>query len=191
MASSVSAQQVFNPGVDLRARVPDPSGSAAPAVRALLSLARTIGAIGGVARVAAQFAADRAGVSGQCPGDRADRQPLPSEHGQGVSFRLGELVVHRGSSLAGGIPFSLPAHLFIPGRRECCTYFVNSRGLTIRSSRCRFAARLNSGVRHDENSLATQCRTPARCQFPRSCLKPGQSPYDARIGLFRNTVGGR
>ena len=53
--------------------------------------------------------------------------PVAMEHGQGVSFLLGELVVHEGSSLAGVIPSSLPAHFWVHGRRGCCTYFVNRR----------------------------------------------------------------
>jgi hypothetical protein len=71
-------------------------------------------------------------------GNRAERAPFPLQHGQGVSFRLGELAVLQGSSLPGVIPFSLPARRFFLGRRRCCTYFVNLRGLTIRSSRNRF-----------------------------------------------------
>ena len=60
-------------------------------------------------------------------------------------------------SLGGVILFRLPAHLCFKAGRRCCTYFVNSRDLTIRSSRARFAVsgvtgphragRLNSGVR--------------------------------------------
>ena len=42
-------------------------------------------------------------------------------------------------SLGGVILFRLPAHLCFKAGRRCCTYFVNSRDLTIRSSRARFA----------------------------------------------------
>ena len=89
-------------------------------------------------RVAPDLAADGAGAATQQPGNVAQRAPIALEYGQGVSFWLGELVVHGGSSLAGEIPPSLPAHLFFLAGCGCCTYFVNSRGLTMRSSRNRF-----------------------------------------------------
>ena len=64
--------------------------------------------------VASDLAADRAGVALQQSGNVAERAPIALERGQGVSFRLGELAVHTGSSLAGEVPSSLPAHFFIP-----------------------------------------------------------------------------
>ena len=139
-------QQAFEGCVDALVVVPDPARLPAPAIGSLLGLARPVGAIGGMAGIAADLAADRARVATQEPGDRATAHALPLQNAQGVSFRLGELVVHEGSSLAGVIPSSLPAHLFILGRRGCCTYFVNPRALTIHSSRRRFAARLSLGV---------------------------------------------
>src|SRR5690606_18798395 len=133
--------------------LPDLPASPAPAIGPLLGLAWPVGPVGPVATIALDLAADGAGRPAQQPRDGAKGLPIAVKHGQGVSFGLGELVVHEGSSLAGVIPSSLPAHLCILGRRGCCTYSVNPRGLTIHSSRRRFAARLNSGVRRLSNHI--------------------------------------
>src|SRR5687768_12459642 len=127
-----------------------PAAAAAPPIGMFLGLAWYVQRARPVVvdrGVATYLATDRAGAALQCLGNAAERPPFPFEQRQGVSFRLGELAVLQGSSLPGVIPFSLPAHLSTVGRRRCCTYFVNLRGLTIHSSRSRFAARLNSGVR--------------------------------------------
>ena len=167
-------QQRLDACIHVRAMLLHPPAAAAPSVGMFLRLARHIKrarlALDGRC-VAAYLATDRAGAALQNLGNIAERTPLPLQHGQGVSFRLGELVVHEGSTLAGGIPSSLPAHLFY-GWRRCCTYVVNLGGLTIHSSRTRFVAsfkcvvvplqpltdwqvagRLNSGVRPQVQAL--------------------------------------
>ena len=135
--------------------LPDLARASAPAIGPLLGLARPIGTIGPVTAVAGHLPADRAGCTPHDPCDGAAGLPVAVKDGQGVSFLLGELAVHAGSSLAGVIPASLPAHLSIFGQRGCCTYFVNSRRLTIHSSRRHFVARLNSGVSHYAGIAAT------------------------------------
>ena len=119
-----------------------PSASSPSTGRLLLGLARYVERVRlalVVRRVAPNLATQGAGTSAKELGNAAERPPGPLQRGQGVSFRLGELAVHQGSTLAGGIAFSLPAHHPFQRRRGCCTYFVNLRGLTIRSSRARFA----------------------------------------------------
>ena len=140
-------KQRLDSGVDRLTMLPNPPGSAAAAIRALLGFARPVRTIRRRAAVTPGLAADRARISTQDAGNRTAGQALLPEGSQGVSFLLGELAVHEGSSIAGVIPSSLPAHLFVLGRRGRCTYFVNPRLLFTRPSGRHFVARLNSGVR--------------------------------------------
>src|SRR5690606_14423881 len=120
---------------------------ASPAVGPLLGLAGPVGTVSPMAAITPGLATDRAGRTLQDAGNRSQGLPVAMQHGRGVSFGLGGLVVHGGSSLAGVIPSSLPALLPILGRCGCCTYFVNPRLLFTHSSRRHFVARLNSSVR--------------------------------------------
>src|SRR5690606_19287267 len=115
------AKERLDAAVGVGVMLPDLSTAPTPAVGAFLCLARPIGAVGPMATVALDLTADRTGRAAQEPGKRPQGLPVAVKHGQGVSFWLGELVVHEGSSLAGVIPSSLPAHLSIFWRRGCCT----------------------------------------------------------------------
>src|SRR5690606_13874547 len=127
-------QKIFDAVVDLGRVVLYPSRAAASTIGVFLGLAghvqrtRSVVVDGGVAP---DLPADGAGAALHRLGNAAERPSFPLEYGQGVSFRLGELVVHGGFSLGGVTLPSLPARLSILGRRGCCTYFVNLRGLTI------------------------------------------------------------
>ena len=160
-------QERFNLGIHLRRMVLHPPTSSSAPVGLLLGLAWYVKRVRlalVVRRVAPDLTTQRAGAAAKELGNAAERSLVSLQRGQGVSFRLGELAVHRRSSLPGVIPFSLPAHHLLLRRRRCCTYFVNLRGLTIRSSRARFAVsdrpvphragRLNSGVRCHRGNLA-------------------------------------
>src|SRR5690606_23399067 len=123
-------QERLDVRVDLRAVVLAPAAAAAPAIGVFLGLAGRVEGpwqVRGSGGVSPDLAADGARVALHDPGDAAARVAAPLQHGQGVSFGFGELVVHAGSSLAGVIPSSLPAHLSFFGGLGCCTYFVNSR----------------------------------------------------------------
>ena len=83
------------------------------------------------------------------------------------------------------ILFRLPAHLCFKAGRRCCTYFVNSRRLTIRSSRARFAV---SGVpSRIARAGLTQALAGCRQAFSRSRLRArssqrGSSKFRASFG---------
>lgn len=156
-------QQGFDLSVDEMPVVLHASAAAASPICLLLHLAGHIQRTELALRhgcVAADLATDRTGVAFQYPGNAPERAPLPLSHGQGVSFRLGALVVHTRSPLAGGVPFSLPAHSF-NRRPRCCTYFANLRGVTIHSSRTHSARRLNSAISPTGQFYANGTRAPS------------------------------
>src|SRR5438067_8780102 len=84
--------------------------------------------------IAPQLAADRAPIAPEQLRDLRLRTAAHKLRGTRVSFLLGELVIRHGCNPFPGRmerqPVSLAPHLF----KGCCTYFVNPRRLTQRST---------------------------------------------------------